>query len=136
MSKSSKTFEQLGLFGSSGVVAMALNLLVTTTAHEAAGLSVGASYGLGFSVVLVVSFMLCRHKVFDAATQAIRPQFTRFVISSLFFRGAEYASCYLIFKVLGIHYFVSLVAVQITSFFIKFFFYRAVVFSGDDKAST
>lgn len=115
---------------------MGLNLGVTTFSREVFHFSVESSYAIGFSIVLIFGFVLCRYRVFKATSENIRRQFLKFAATSVFFRGLEFAICYGLFKAMGAHYFLALVTVQVGSFFIKFFYYRAIVFSPGGKAST
>jgi putative flippase GtrA len=123
-------------FGWGGAVAALTNLAVVALAREIGGFSVGTAYLLSFSVVLCLSFALCRYTVFRATHEDIRRQFAKFVLSSLVFRGVELSASYALYELAGVHYFLALLAVQVSSFFIKFFYYRAIVFSAGDSAST
>lgn len=136
MADTKKTFVQLTHFGWGGIVAALTNLAVTAVAHEYVGLTVAMAYVTGFAVVLVLSFVLCRYTVFRATTENFGRQFAKFALSSLLFRGLEFSVCFALYQYGGMHYFLALLSVQVASFFIKFFYYRAIVFSAGAKAST
>lgn len=136
MNTRNKTVRQISVFWIGGLFAMLANMGVTTGLHELAGIRVEIAYASGFAVVMLISFLICRHAVFQATDQPVLPQFVKFISAALVFRGAELAATIALFHAAELHYFVALVSVQVTSFLIKFFFYRAAVFSDAGKAST
>lgn len=123
-------------FGAAGVIALLANIAVTAMLREWVGLAVELAYAGGYTTVLIISFLLCRHAVFDAADGDLNRQFTVFVVSSVFFRGMEFAANVVCYKLFAIQYLWALVMIQSLSFVIKFFYYRAVVFSDDGRPST
>ena len=132
----SRTLNQIIRFGAVGIVTLSTNFVVTVVAREVVGLAVEASYLCGFFVVLVISFFLCRQAVFNSAAGHRIRQFILFVASSVFFRGMEFLATVGLYKLIGTHYILALLAVQVGSFFIKFFYYRDTVFSNTCNPST
>lgn len=123
-------FMQLLRFGLGGVLLLPANLTVTALLHEVVGLMVEVAAACGFIAALVVGFALCRYVVFDASAGSPARQFTAFAVSSVFFRGIEYAAFVALYRYAEAHYVVSIVAVVGVSFIFKFAYYKLVVFSG------
>ncbi len=123
-------FKQALRYGFSGVLSLPANLAVTVLLHEVFGLMVEAAAACGFIAALVVGFAMCRYVVFDASAGNPVRQFTAYAVSSVFFRGIEYAAFVLLYRYAEVHYVVSMVVVVGVSFIVKFAYYKLVVFAG------
>ncbi len=124
-----KTMREFVHFGASGGLIFCTNLAVTALCHEFIGVPVNLAYICGFITTMFVSFLLCRHVIFDAASGDVKYQFLIFFFSSIFFRGFEYLSVVALHSMFQTHYLVALASIQIISFIIKFFYYRGMVFT-------
>ena len=106
-----------------------VNLGLTTLLHEAAGVSAKIAFAVSLCVVFLMNFVLLRYVIYAATAMTFRKQFAAFFLSSIGFRGVEYALFYLLLEAMGSErYQWAIVTVQVASFFMKFFFYRAIVF--------
>ena len=123
-------FKQLLRFGLGGVLLLPANLAVTALLHQVFGLMVEVAAACGFIVVLLVGFAMCRYVVFDASGDNAARQFTVFTVSSIFFRGIEYAAFVVLYRYADVQYVVSMVSVVGVSFIVKFAYYKLVVFAG------
>jgi putative flippase GtrA len=123
-----RTFKQLQAFGFTGVVIFLTNLTITYLMKSGLGFSVEVAYLAGYSSAILIGFLICRHAVFKATEQSPGKQLILFIISSIFFRGIEYGTSLFLNKGMEIHYLSALVVVAIASFFVKFFYYRSMVF--------
>lgn len=107
----------------------AINLGLTMMLHEwllmPAPLAVACSITLAF----FVSFLSFRYVVLESAKEfsALR-QLRSFLLTSVCFRLAEYASFLVLFALIGLNYLVAILIVLSVSFCSKFFFYRLHVF--------
>ena len=115
------TVKQMSSFAAAGVFVLFTNIAVTAMLREWAGLAVELAYAGGYTTVLTISFLLCRHAVFNAADGNLNRQFTYFIVSSVFFRSMEFAANVVCYKLFAIQYLWALVMIQLLSFVIKFF---------------
>ena len=127
--------KQLAAFGATGAFSLLTNLGVTYALHEFAGVAVELSYVGGYLSGILVTYFICRYLVFDAAHANAVSQFTKFLVSSLLFRGVELIVTIALYRQADLPYLLVPVIVVSLSFFGKFFFYRARVFVEKDKAS-
>ncbi len=127
--------KQLAAFAVTGVVSLLCNLGVTYALHEIVGVAVELSYAGGYVTGIFVTYFICRYVVFDASHANPVSQFTRFMVSSLLFRGAELLVTILLYRLADLPYLVVPVMVVSVSFFGKFFFYRARVFVDRSKGN-
>ena len=123
------SIRQIMYFGASGGLIFCTNIAVTALCRELIGIPVSFAYLCGFLTAMFVSFMLCRHVIFDAALGDIRRQFLMFLVSSIFFRGLEYLAVIAVYEMLRLHYLLVLASIQTMSFILKFFYYRGMVFA-------
>jgi putative flippase GtrA len=109
---------------------MCFGVLVGLTAalHEVAGFSEELAYGVSLAVVYVLSFTFMRSLVYRAGSGPIGEQAVRYVFSALGFRGLEYAAFLLAHTVLGYYYLWSIIAINMVSTIVKYFYYKKVVF--------
>ena len=70
-----KTMREFVHFGASGGLIFCTNLAVTALCHEFIGVPVNLAYICGFITTMFVSFLLCRHVIFDAASGDVKYQF-------------------------------------------------------------
>ena len=120
--------KQLTAFGAAGAIGFLANIFVTAIMKDSLGLPVESAYLAGYLSALIIGFMICRHIIFKSATESAGKQLAMFLISSIFFRGAEYGASLFLHKELGMHYLSALTIVTCTAFFLKFLYYRTVVF--------
>ncbi len=107
-----------------------LSLGLTAFLHEILGAPEELAFGVTLVTLFVINFFVSRHYVYQASDGSARRQFGRFLVSAASFRALEYGAFLLVHTVLGVYYLAAVVAVQVTSFFGKFLFYRAFVFVG------
>ena len=122
-------FGQIIRYGYSGLISLPANLVVTTALHEAAGLPVEWSAAAGFVVAMTIGFLFCRYSVFDGRDGDPGRQFAAYALSSAVFRGLEYGAFVALFRIAGVQYIAAIVVVQVVSFFVKFAYYKLVVFA-------
>ena len=120
--------KQLPAFGAAGAVGFLANISVTAIMKDSLGLPIEAAYLAGYLSALIIGFMICRHIIFKSATHSAGKQLVLFLVSSIFFRGAEYGVSLFLYKKLGMHYLCALAIVTCAAFFLKFLYYRTVVF--------
>ena len=130
MVSGTEMFMQLLRYGLGGVLLLPANLAVAALLHEVFGVIVEVAAACGFIVVLLVGFAMCRYVVFDAMGDNAARQFTAFAVSSVFFRGIEYAAFVALYRYADVQYVVSMVSVVGVSFIVKFAYYKRVVFAG------
>jgi putative flippase GtrA len=132
-----KTALELVRFGALGGVTLAMNVALTAFLHEVVRLSEEFAFALSLVTVFSISFVACRHGVFENARAGDpRSQAFFYLMSSLGFRGTEYIMFLLLHSFLGIYYIVALPTILIISFFAKFLYYRRIVFGGSVGSST
>ena len=115
-------------FGVLGGISFALNLAVTTGLHELAGVRAETAYAVALALVLLTNFVACRLWVFGDSHGRALDQGVLFLISSLAFRGAEYAAFLVLHTLAGLHYLAAIVLITAFSVATKFLHYRFVVF--------
>lgn len=95
---------------------------------EGLGFEPSLATGIALALALVVNFLVLKFYVFrsDAGWQA---QAVRYVTTAAGFRLLEYLLFLSLHEVLGLNYFVALVAILVFSFVAKYFVYQVVVFS-------
>ncbi len=115
------------VFGSG--LTLATSLSVTAFCHEILGLEEQASYGIALVIAFFVAFHLMRHYVCKVGEGYFWRQMRGFFVSALIFRPLEYISFGLIYEALGFHYLFTVILVNGTSFVLKFFYYKTLVFT-------
>lgn len=123
-----KTFGQLTGFGIFGLIGFGVNLCATTFLHEVFFVSVKIAYAAGLIAAILTNFYFCRNLVFQSDGNP-RHQLIVFVFSSFLFRGLEYGAFLLQEITIGLPYIVAIIIIHATSFFIKFFYYKLLVFT-------
>jgi putative flippase GtrA len=129
----------LGLirFGAVGAATFTTNIVLTGLLHKKVGLPAEVAFALSLGTVLIISFFACRHVIFEAGSEGDpKHQALLFFLSTLAFRGTEYLGFLLLHTVFGVHYLTAVAAILITTFFAKFFYYRATVFDSVDGSIT
>lgn len=113
-----------------GLSAFSFGLTVGITAlcHEVIGWSEETGYALALVTAFLANFVAMRHVVFGDRAERLGRQFAAFLTASICFRTLEYWAFLLLHTLLGVHYLLTIIAVQGTSSVIKFAFYRSVVF--------
>jgi putative flippase GtrA len=116
-------------FGIMSFIAMVVNFTVSIGGHKILGMSPNLSYALALVFVSTTTFFMCRYFVYrTAAHHAPIKQYGKFILSTISFRGCEYAVFWILFNIVGIWYLWAIIIVAITSTIIKFFFYDAFIF--------
>jgi len=123
-----KPFGPLTGFGIFGLIGFGVNLFTTTFLHEVFFVSVRIAYAAGLIVAILTNFYFCRNLVFQSDGNP-RHQLIVFVFSSFLFRGLEYGAFLLQEITIELHYMVAIIIIHATSFFIKFFYYKLLVFT-------
>jgi len=135
----SKHFEPYGYtlfklirFGMSGLAGAFVNILTTAFLHEIFFISTRFAYAVGLAVATVLNFHLCRTKVFQSGGNAWL-QLIIFVFSSLLFRSMEFAAFMIQEMTINLPYLLAIIIIQGITFFIKFIYYRRLVFERLDN---
>jgi putative flippase GtrA len=115
-------------FGLLGVASFTANLGLTAFFHEVLRWRPEIAFAVPLAIVLALNFVACRHLVFEATGDDTGRQLLRFVLSSLGFRSAEWVAFVIIHSIAGLYYLSAVIVVLLVSFFVKFFFFRSVVF--------
>lgn len=113
-----------------------LNLAITAALHEGAGLGADASFALALATVFVVNFALMRWYVFPGGSRPLVPQLVGFGLSSLAFRGLEFAGFLLLHSVFGLVYLLAAAATLSLSFATKYVYYNAWLFAREPGGRT
>jgi putative flippase GtrA len=116
-------------FGGTGGVSFAINVGLTAFLCEIVGVSKENAFAISLAVVFTINFIACRYFVFEGRTGNPQKQLLVYLLSSLFFRGAEYLGFLLVHSVLDLPYIPAIFTVLLISFLLKFSFYKMVVFS-------
>ena len=119
-----------------GGVNICINVGVTAFMHEVVGAPEELAYATALLTLLTINFFASRHFVYQASSGSPRKQLVRFVFWSGSFRLLEYVGFLVLHSVIGVFYLAAAIVVQVTSFLIKFLFYRNFVFvaGGGDEA--
>ena len=116
-------------------LSFALNLVVTAALHEGAGLGTDASFALALAMVFLANFALMRWYVFPGGSRPLVPQLVGFGLSSLAFRGLEFAGFLLLHRVLGLAYLLAAATTLSLSFATKYVYYNAWLFAREPGGS-
>lgn len=122
-----KTFRQLTAFGLLGVLSFGLNLFITTSLHEVLHVPVRFAYACGLLTTILTNFYFNRRIIFQSGTNVWR-QLIIFIASSFMFRGLEYGAFLFQEATIDIEYILAILLIHGTSFFIKFVYYKLLVF--------
>ena len=122
-------FRQVTAFGLLGVVGIVINTSLTAVAKELFGSPIAIAYLVGYGTTLLVGFLACRYFIFTSERGAFLHQSSLFFVSSVVFRGIEYAGSLFLYEVVGVHYIAAIFCMAAISFFIKFIYFR-YLFSG------
>ncbi|MBN2517134.1 MAG: GtrA family protein [Deltaproteobacteria bacterium] len=123
-----KVFKQIIGFGASGIIGTVCNLMVTIILHEIFSIEVRGAYLFGLLTAVLVNFYLCRNLIFQSKGNMWRQLFA-YVLSSFLFRGLEYGAFLLQEMTINLPYVLAILLIQATSFLLKFFYYRELVFT-------
>ena len=112
-----------------GGASFTLNLCVTTSLHEFFGVSPEISFAVGLVAAFLMNFASMRWWVFRGTRRSVARQLTGFGLSSLFFRGLEYAGYIVLFRFAGVPYLAAAVLVLGISTVVKYVVYNSWLFS-------
>ncbi|MFQ5416991.1 MAG: GtrA family protein [Myxococcota bacterium] len=112
-----------------GGLSFSLNLGITAALHEIFGVSPEVSFAVALVAVFCVNFAIMRCWVFRGTSRPIRSQLAGFGVSSLFFRGLEYAGYFALFRYARFPYLVAALTVIGISFTLKYVVYNFWLFS-------
>jgi putative flippase GtrA len=115
-------------FGLVSILSVSVNIGLTALLHEIFHFSAELAFAIALGVVMAQNFLLSRYYVYDGRSGNPAHQMALFVVSSLGFRGGEYVAFIIGHTWLGAPYLPTILGVLMTSFLIKFFYYRCVVF--------
>ena len=122
-------------WGVNTVASFVVNLGMTVGLHEWLSVDPSVAYAVALLTVFLMNFVFFRYYVFSHPEPLpIRSQFMAYAGSAVGFRLAEYLCFLLVHIVFGVHYVVTIIAVQGASFIAKYFFYGAFVFRGRHSA--
>lgn len=128
-------FGEVSRYTQLAVVSAGMNLGLPVLLHEWLGMAERAAVALTLTTAFVVNFIVARSYVFKASG-AFGPQVLRFAAASAGFRIAEYVAFLLLHTVFGLFYVLALGVALVTSFGVKFVFYRAYVFTSIEWRNT
>jgi putative flippase GtrA len=112
-----------------GGLSSALTVGLTVWLHEWVGLAEELAVPATYGVVLLNNFLWFRYFVFDAQHHPVGRQATRFVLSSLGFRGVEYAGFLALHTWLGWPYLPVLIGLLVLSTVVKFVAFGGWIFA-------
>ena len=115
-------------YAATGVFSGGLNLVLTFCLTELAGLDPRVSYAITLAAMMVVNFLIGRHFIFAATERRAASQFLRFIATSGTARLLEWSLFNLLVSHTPVHYLLVAVGVLGTSFCVKYFVYRRLVF--------
>jgi putative flippase GtrA len=113
----------------------AINVGLTAALTELAGWPEEAAFAAALVVAMTSNFLFMRYWIYDGAAGSGPRQVLLYLLSSVIFRGLEYALFLVAHTWLGVPYVLAITGVLGLSFLTKFFYYRAVVFKGQGSAS-
>ena len=115
-------------YAATGMFSGGLGIVLTFLFTEVAGFDPRISYGCTLAVLVLVNFLIGRHIIFDAAGHRAGGQFLRFIATSGTAPLLEWSLFNLLVSQTGVHYLLAVVGVLGTSFCVKYFVYRRLVF--------
>jgi putative flippase GtrA len=115
-------------FGIAGMFSILVNLVLTTFCYESLGVPIRISYAIGLISSFLINYLTCRKLIFKSTKNAM-VQISAFTFSSIFFRGLEYSAFLLQLTFLDIPYPVAIILIHSSSFIIKFFYFRFIIFT-------
>ncbi len=123
-------------YGLGSVLTVFTNLMITAFCHEYLGLKEQTAFGIALVIAFFLSFYLMRYYIRRAQSGPFWKQLGGFFISALVFRLLEYLAFGLIYDAIGLHYLLTIILVNGTSFVLKFFYYRVLVFATSSSIDT
>jgi len=105
------------------------NLGITAALHEVLGVSPELAFAIALTFVFGMNFAGLRWWIFAGTKRPFGSQLLGFGLSSLIFRGLEYAGYLLLLRGLGVPYLAAAVATIGVSFVAKFVVYDSWLFS-------
>ena len=120
-------------FGIALLVAILLNFGINIIGHECFGISVNILYPIALVAVSISSFLQFRFFVYPgAADRNAEKQGWHFILSSVAFRLLEWALFFFLYNIVALSYHwwyvCSIIIVQVSGTFSKFFFYNFFIF--------
>jgi len=104
----------------------AVNLGLTVFVHEVWGAGEEAAFAIALLVVFVINFFALRYYIYEGQQGRLWTQFWTYTGSAIGFRLSEYCPFLLLHSCLRIEYRVVVAGVMLSSFAVKFFYYRYV----------
>jgi putative flippase GtrA len=124
-----KTLTELSWFSVFALVNFCTNVFLTGILVEWLLVPPQLAFAFCLFLAFMVSFISFRYVVFAESRQKqAGKQLALFFITTLCFRGLEYAAFTVLNVVFGLHYMLSVLSALTASFLGKFFFYRRHVF--------
>ena len=123
-------------FGMLSGFSFVVNFGVTIALHDGLGWPAEAAFGAALATVFVTNFLISRYFVFAdyrASGDRAGRQLGLFALTSLLFRGTEWASFAVLHDALHLHYTAVMFGVLSVSAASKFLVYRFVVFARRDR---
>lgn len=112
-----------------GALSIALVVGLTAALHELLGIAEQSSYLVALVAAFCINFTGARYYVYRVGHSPIGRQLMRFLVSSIAFRGGEFISFVLLHTIAGVQYLITVGLIMVTSFVLKYLFYRTFVFS-------
>jgi len=112
-----------------GAASFTLNISVTSGLHELLGVSPEISFAVGLVAAFLMNFASMRWWVFRGTRRPILVQLTGFGLSSLCFRGLEYAGYLVLYRLAGLPYLAAAALVLGISTVVKYVVYDFWLFS-------
>lgn len=108
-----------------------LTLAVTALGHEIFRLDEETAYLIALIITFGVNFLGARFYVYKSTYMPMGRQLGAFLLSSLGFRGLEYAAFLILHSLLGMYYLLASILIMTISFICKFLFYRSTIFKAE-----
>jgi len=124
-----KHFRSFRLYMATGVISYGLNLTLMFTLLNGAHLNPKLAFAITLACLVVFNFFVGRHIIFNSTERGAGAQFLRFVGTSGTARLIEWGLFSILLDLTGLHPMFVNVGVLGSSFCVKYFVYRRLVFA-------
>ena len=115
-------------FAGLSAVSFGANLGLTVFLHEGVGVPQRGAYATALVCVFLLNFLGLRYVVYNSRKRTAPTQLLGFLMSSLAFRGTEYAVFWVLVGLGTGHYAMLITCIAVLSAGLKFLFLRRTVF--------
>ena len=121
-------FGEVSRYSLLAAISAVMTLGLPVAFHEWLGIGERTAVALALAIAFVVNFVGAKSYVFKS-TGALGAQLLRYAAANAGFRVAEYMAFIVLHTAIGLFYVLALGLVLVTSFVVKFVFYRTFVFT-------